>query len=56
MKDVKRRKLLVEYAADRLRVKAIKKNDILPTEIVVDLYFILLFIERLQRLLQTKSK
>nr|CAG4637548.1 EOG090X0MNX [Ceriodaphnia reticulata]SVE73351.1 EOG090X0MNX [Ceriodaphnia reticulata] len=33
MKDNRRRKLLVQHAADRLRVKAIKKNDILPTEI-----------------------
>nr|CAG4649884.1 EOG090X0MNX [Scapholeberis mucronata]SVE94038.1 EOG090X0MNX [Scapholeberis mucronata] len=33
MKDNKRRKLVVEHAAERIRMKAIQKNDILPAEI-----------------------
>ncbi|XP_057371886.1 small ribosomal subunit protein uS14m-like [Daphnia carinata] len=33
MKDNRRRKLLVEHAADRVRAKALKKNDVLPAEI-----------------------
>nr|CAG4648439.1 EOG090X0MNX [Moina brachiata]SVE93416.1 EOG090X0MNX [Moina brachiata] len=34
MKDVKRRNLLVKHGAERLRLKAIKKNDLLPQEIL----------------------
>ncbi|XP_055843857.1 28S ribosomal protein S14, mitochondrial [Episyrphus balteatus] len=33
IKDVKRRKLVCEHAVDRLRVNALRKNDILPAEI-----------------------
>nr|SVE79287.1 EOG090X0MNX [Daphnia lumholtzi] len=33
MKDNRRRKLLVQYAPDRVRAKALKKNDVLPAEI-----------------------
>lgn len=35
MKDNRRRKLLVQYAPDRVRAKALKKNDVLPAEIIV---------------------
>nr|SVE76806.1 EOG090X0MNX [Daphnia longispina] len=34
MRDVKRRKLLVQHQPDRIRIRALKKNDILPSEIV----------------------
>ncbi|EFX85574.1 hypothetical protein DAPPUDRAFT_230537 [Daphnia pulex] len=34
IKDNKRRKLLVQHAPDRLRMQAVKKNDILPAEII----------------------
>jgi len=44
MKDNKRRKLLVEYAPDRLRMKAIKKNDILPTEITVIIIYLPIYL------------
>lgn len=37
MKDVKRRNLLVKHGAERLRLKALKKNDLLPQEITVTL-------------------
>nr|CAG4647603.1 EOG090X0MNX [Megafenestra aurita]SVE92810.1 EOG090X0MNX [Megafenestra aurita] len=33
MKDNRRRKCLVEHAPDRVRMKALQKNDILPAEI-----------------------
>nr|CAG4636715.1 EOG090X0MNX [Eubosmina coregoni]SVE70218.1 EOG090X0MNX [Eubosmina coregoni] len=33
VKDVKRRLCLVEHGAERMRLKAIKKNDLLPVEI-----------------------
>ena len=39
MRDVKRRKLLVQHQPDRIRIRALKKNDILPSEIVVTFSF-----------------
>ncbi|XP_067640626.1 small ribosomal subunit protein uS14m [Eurosta solidaginis] len=33
IRDVKRRKCVKEYAAERLRVNALRKNDILPPEL-----------------------
>nr|SVE74605.1 EOG090X0MNX [Daphnia barbata] len=33
MKDNRRRKLLVQHAPERLRMKALRKNDVLPGEI-----------------------
>nr|SVE75550.1 EOG090X0MNX [Daphnia dolichocephala] len=33
MKDNRRRKLLVQHAPERLCMKALKKNDVLPAEI-----------------------
>ncbi len=40
IKDNKRRKLLVQHAPDRLRMQAIKKNDILPAEIIVIIIYL----------------
>nr|CAG4641401.1 EOG090X0MNX [Eulimnadia texana] len=33
IRDVKRRRLVVQHAPDRLRINSIRKNDILPQEI-----------------------
>uniref|UniRef100_T1GNA4 Small ribosomal subunit protein uS14 n=1 Tax=Megaselia scalaris TaxID=36166 RepID=T1GNA4_MEGSC len=33
IRDVKRRKMVVEHAKERLNVNALRKNDILPIEI-----------------------
>lgn len=35
LRDVKRRKLAYEYADERLRINAIRKNTILPKELQV---------------------
>lgn len=35
LRDVKRRKLAFEYADERLRINAIRKNTILPKELQV---------------------
>merc|ERR1711911_226630 len=37
MKDNKKRKCLVQYAPERMRITALRKNDILPIEIKVKL-------------------
>ncbi|CAK9822205.1 28S ribosomal protein S14, mitochondrial [Anthophora retusa] len=36
IRDVKRRKLVKEHAEERLRLVAMKRNDILPPEIIED--------------------
>nr|CAI5841054.1 unnamed protein product [Callosobruchus analis] len=33
IRDVKRRKMVTEYAPTRLRINSLRKNDILPVEI-----------------------
>lgn len=33
IRDVKRRKMVTEYAVDRLRVNSLRKNDILPIQL-----------------------
>jgi small subunit ribosomal protein S14 len=35
MKDVKRRKTLKEFGAERMRINSLRKNDILPQELRV---------------------
>lgn len=33
IRDVKRRKMVAQYSVDRIRINALRKNDILPAEI-----------------------
>ena len=35
IKDVRKRKSLVEYAPERMRINSLRKNDIIPAEIQV---------------------
>jgi small subunit ribosomal protein S14 len=35
IKDVKRRKTLKEFGAERMRINSLRKNDILPVELRV---------------------
>lgn len=39
LRDMRRRKLAKEYAPERLRLVAMKRNDILPPEVQVKIIF-----------------